>query len=870
MRNYEVRSGQFGLVSGIQQPASDMVLVSEPSGLFVPEARKGQLCILVEADDVERGRDACQLVIKTVRRHFYDDSSLSVTSSLRQALIAANRALYQQNFSAPPQKRAAVGITCAVLRDGDLYIAQVLPSQAYVLAGGRIRMMPSEASGASAALLRPGAVGASLTIEPEFYRATLRPGDAILICSSNLARNLDEAQVLRLLRSFDPAEMIGGLSDACADARIQDAHGLAITICAPLSAAARAGRSGGLHIGQRSWAFLRSTGDRISRATGDLVLLARGPQARRSREQAETRRERSSREQDQLRQLPDEVPYAPDPLPMPHPLDLGEPLAAPSRAALPVSDDVLLNPNGDDIPMSVLLGEMPALPGTPTERRVDLSDTPEGGVLDQGIYRLDDAVLPNAPLGERLLHPFRQAISEVQRSWRRRRIRRPTVRPIAPRRNIGLSYRHQRPPFPWLLLLLLVSLVAVLVLYGINLSRENDVRETIDTFQLAEQAITDLQTSPDEVTAQQRLEVAAQALAKLRETGAISVSVEARQRFDELEREYDRTYASIYRLSYLDNLTELARHPLGGQFTGISVSPPPGAITNTASFNAIYLLDSNAGALYRLPKDGGIPRPILSPQDRYGPLPVGQVRGQTWRFDNVVAVAQIEDGSQFTYYFPSGTGWNYSTLAGSEEWGRVDQRFRVVNYEGNLYIWGVAEGNVLRYLSGQFGSFPLPWIQNDGGQQVDKAVDLAVDGKIYLLMPEGRVLVFSTNEAGERGFEREIAVPTMTPPVVVINSFFLTGGPEDGFVFLVDGYNGRIIQLEKTTGRLIQQLRVRPDGLIQFDQLSHLFVDTSTARPTLYLINGGQILETPLPDPPRPFRDPSQRTPQPTPVPQNP
>jgi hypothetical protein len=844
-----------------------MVLVSEPSGLFVPEARKGKLCILVEADDVERGRDACQLVIKTIRRSFYDNSSLSVTSSLRQALIAANRALYQQNFSAPPQKRAAVGVTCAVIRDGDLYIAQVSPTQAYVLAGGRIRVMPPDPMGTSSALLRPGAVGASLTIEPEFYRAQIQPGDSLLICSSNLARQIAADQVLRLLRSFDPAEMIGGLADICADAQLREAHGLAVTICAPLSGAVRAGSRSGSGIGRQGWALLRNAGDQLSRITGDLVLLARGSQANRRRELADSRRVQAVREQEQLRRMPEEITLDPDPPRMPLPLDLGRPLeAAPAAAPITMADDAF----GEDLPMSGMLGELPSAVVGARDRRIDLSDTPEGGLLDQGVYRLDDALLPNAPLAERLAHPFRQVFSEVQRSWRRRRMRRPATRPIAPRRNIGLSYRRQRPPFPWLLLLLLVSLVAVLILYGINLSRENEVRETVDTFQLAEEAVAALQTSPDEATAQERLEVVAQVLADLSATDVLSTSVEVRRRFEELEREYERAYASIYRLSYMDNLKELARHPLGGQFTGIAVAPPPGAITNTAGFNTIYLLDGNAGALYRAPKDGGIPRPILSPQDRYGPLPVGRVRGQAWRFDNVIAVAQVEDGSQFTYYFPSGSGWNYSTLAGSEEWGRVDQRFRVVNYEGNLYIWGVAEGNVLRYLSGQFGSFPLPWIQNDGGQPLDKAVDLAVDGKIYLLMPEGRVLVFSTNDAGERGFEREIAVPALTPPVVVINSFFITGGPEDGFVFLVDGYHSRIIQLDKVSGRLIQQLRVRSGGEVQLDQLSHIFVDTSTARPTLYLVNGGQILETPLPDPPRPFRDASQQTPQPTATPASP
>ena len=129
MPPYETRSSQFGLISGIRQPHSDMALVAEPAGLFAPEARKGQLYIVAETDqDVARGRDACQAAIKAIRKHFYDDSSYSVTSALRKALSAANKALYEHNFGVMAQKRAVVGVTCAVIKGNDLYIAQVAPA----------------------------------------------------------------------------------------------------------------------------------------------------------------------------------------------------------------------------------------------------------------------------------------------------------------------------------------------------------------------------------------------------------------------------------------------------------------------------------------------------------------------------------------------------------------------------------------------------------------------------------------------------------------------------------------------------------------------------------------------------------------------
>jgi len=196
MPAFETRSSQFGLVSGIRQTSSDMVLVAEPAGLFAPEARKGQLYIVAEADqDVARGRDACQLAGRTIRKLFYGDSSYSVTSALRKAISAANKALYEHNFSVSPAKRAVVGVTCAVIKGNDLYIAQILPAQAYVLSDGKLRAIPtvpawSQPETGLSTFIKPGALGASLSVEPEFYRALLRPGDALLLCSSNLARLL--------------------------------------------------------------------------------------------------------------------------------------------------------------------------------------------------------------------------------------------------------------------------------------------------------------------------------------------------------------------------------------------------------------------------------------------------------------------------------------------------------------------------------------------------------------------------------------------------------------------------------------------------------------------------------------------------------
>lgn len=867
MARYETRHSQFGLISGIHQPSSDMALVVEAAGLFAPEARKGHLYIVAEADhDGGRSRDACQTVIRTIRKLFYEDSSFSVTSSLRKAIIAANRILYQQNFSTHPQKRGSVGITCAVVKGDDLYIAQVAPSQAYLLNDGNLRALPpsmawNPAHSGTTSAFRLNALGTSLTVDPEFYRAVLRPGDALLLSSSNLARLLGRDETLRLLRASDPDDVINGLLSLCKNNALQEAHALALGIYAPLSPAAQASPLSRAGIFERGVMAIRALGDAAVRTTGEATLLIKGPAERLRRKHAATRSERAQKEGELLATMPEEPGFSPNPPSLPRPLQLGETI---EERLKPQNDEQRtrlggLSPRPIDsgrLPPSALLGEASYSAAPAQEVRIDLSDTLGRGTISS--QRDPNGRPPIDPtLSERLQQPFGAVGGLIERMTRRRRMQRPPPRAVPQaRRQQGLSYRRQGPSFPWVWLLLLVSLVAVLFLYGVNLSNQNARREVDTTMTTAEQAVAAIYQAPDEATAQARLDDAANALAAVRATTLVTATIDSRQRYEALQREYDRAFTAIHKITYFEDIDEVATNPLpGGLFDSVVVPPPPRGITDTIAFGSIYILDANAGILYSVPKTGGTIRPILRPEDTVDGLNVGRIRSMDWRFDTIVAVTQSGEGGAYNYFFRSGEAWRYSILAGSEEWGGASEHFRAVNYEGNLYVWGAAPGNVLRYLSGAYGDFPDPWIQNDGGKNVDSSIDLAVEGKVYLLQPDGRVLVFASNDAGERVFEREVALPAIKPPLDAVARFAVTGDPESGWIFLVDAFNLRIIQLDKTTGAFIQQIRAAPDAEVQLDNLTNVFVDTTTARPTLYLVNGSQILRAALPDPPPPFRD---------------
>jgi hypothetical protein len=101
----------------------------------------------------------------------------------------------------------------------------------------------------------------------------------------------------------------------------------------------------------------------------------------------------------------------------------------------------------------------------------------------------------------------------------------------------------------------------------------------------------------------------------------------------------------------------------------------------------------------------------------------------------------------------------------------------------------------------------------------------------------------------------DLSPSTITPPINEVTRLAVTGPPDAGSIFLLEPINERIIQIDKVTGAVVQQITVRSDDDLRLDELAALFVDDSGARPILYIANGGSLLRAELPAPPRPFRE---------------
>ena len=125
-------------------------------------------------------------------------------------------------------------------------------------------------------------------------------------------------------------------------------------------------------------------------------------------------------------------------------------------------------------------------------------------------------------------------------------------------------------------------------------------------------------------------------------------------------------------------------------------------------------------------------------------------------------------------------------------------------YNGNLYVLDSGLGKILRYRPSAdgYGNAPEAYLENDATLDFSRAVDMAIDGNIWVLYSDGTVQTFFEGRQQPLVLE-----PPPDTPIAGAQAIF-TGaeaGDAQG-VYIVDATNGRILQYDKT-GKYVRQFR---------------------------------------------------------------
>ncbi|MBM4464756.1 MAG: hypothetical protein FJ014_04190 [Chloroflexi bacterium] len=194
--------GKLSLVNGIRQEQVTNVAAVKPARAIFQRRKKESLYLILEVTGDPPGRERIYDEMIRIIGEEYFQARGSVTAKLRQAIGAANSFLLQENLKSLPHEQRAGGVTCAVLREGNVYVAQAGPTTAHVSYQGKLTSFP-ESPLAELTAEEATPLGFKRGLPIRFYRSKVGVGDVILLTSGFLAQQASPEQIAQAVVGQD-------------------------------------------------------------------------------------------------------------------------------------------------------------------------------------------------------------------------------------------------------------------------------------------------------------------------------------------------------------------------------------------------------------------------------------------------------------------------------------------------------------------------------------------------------------------------------------------------------------------------------------------------------------------------------------------
>lgn len=296
----------------------------------------------------------------------------------------------------------------------------------------------------------------------------------------------------------------------------------------------------------------------------------------------------------------------------------------------------------------------------------------------------------------------------------------------------------------------------------------------------------------------------------------------------------------------LDAVNRVVRLVFSGQVPFPDASSQPRHVL--LHDNQIYVIDQSSQTLHSYEADqirgildAAAGTVLLSPSDQPAGLVIEKLTDFAWvgegsGRETASLLILVNDASLLQ--LDSSQGLTQVSFADSDAWG--DPRL-IDGYSGYLYVLDAQEDRILKYAptGNSYDSFPISYFQPDTVVDLEGAVDMAIDGYIYVLVGSN-ILRFSG------GVEEPLSVSgledqSLQNPVAIYTS------PETQHIYVADAGAGRIVQLTKE-GAFVRQFFPPRDEEGVFRSLQGLFVDE--AQGLLVALTAEGLFLAPIEQPP--------------------
>ncbi len=174
-------------------------------------------------------------------------------------------------------------------------------------------------------------------------------------------------------------------------------------------------------------------------------------------------------------------------------------------------------------------------------------------------------------------------------------------------------------------------------------------------------------------------------------------------------------------------------------------------------------------------------------------------------------------------------------VGNTERWARPTA---IATYLGKLYVLDTATNQIFRYspdAEGYSGA-PEEWFALSQPRDLRGAVDMAIDGAIYVAYSDGRVEKFMTGDPQPFPMEG-LAEPLRQPAAI-----YTDVSEEVRHVYVADPAAARVVQFTKE-GQFVRQFRFSQGDW--FSGISDLYVNEAEHR--LYFVSDGGLYVATLP-----------------------
>ena len=372
--------------------------------------------------------------------------------------------------------------------------------------------------------------------------------------------------------------------------------------------------------------------------------------------------------------------------------------------------------------------------------------------------------------------------------------------------------------------LLIIGLVAVM-LFGRARAAQQEFQQLLVG---ATQAVVDAEGLTDEAAIAQRLSGASDFLEKAR----------ARRPDDAELAKLDERYQAL--LDKVEHVT-----PLYGAVPLWTFEGEGHSITRVVvSGDSLFTLDRGPGQVDRFIRSqlGDSVTPSENPvvvkkgQEISGTV-VSDLQDMTWveaAGPNQRSKLLVLDTAKALVGYDTQLGTKRLALGGTD---KLVQPQLTAGYGGNLYIVDGEGDQIWRYRPDESGYGGQPEAYFLSGTTVDLAgvQAVAIDGNIWLLFADGRLLKFFGGE--QRPFDLQgVPGPLVTPTALAVQQ-------EGDQLYVLDAGNGRIVEVTKD-GQFSRQFRVRDDDFLR--QATDMHLDEAARK--FYIVTPNQLYVADVPE----------------------